>query len=78
MASKKLKRKETSARISAALARSGRKAKEVAASLGVSEVTMSKYVNGVLILIYYILFYKHFKINIYALWQMKFMKTNFI
>lgn len=47
MASEKLKKKETSARISEALARSGRKAKEVAASLGVSEVTMSKYVNGV-------------------------------
>lgn len=38
---------EISARISEAVARSGRKAKDIAASLGVSEVTMSKYVNGV-------------------------------
>ena len=47
MASKNLKKKEISARISLAVERSGRKAKDIAAALGVSEVTMSKYVNGI-------------------------------
>ncbi len=47
MARKNLKKTEISARISEAVARSGRKAKDIAAALGISEVTMSKYVNGV-------------------------------
>lgn len=47
MASKNLKKKEISSRIALAVERSGRKAKEIAAALGISEVTMSKYVNGV-------------------------------
>lgn len=47
MTSKKLKKTEISERISAAVARSGRKAKDIAAALGISEVTMSKYVNGI-------------------------------
>ncbi|MBQ8377458.1 MAG: helix-turn-helix transcriptional regulator [Akkermansia sp.] len=47
MASENLKKKEISARIALAVERSGRKAKDIAAALGVSEVTMSKYVNGV-------------------------------
>lgn len=47
MASKNLKKKEISSRIATAVEKSGRKAKDIAAALGVSEVTMSKYVNGV-------------------------------
>ena len=47
MASKNLKKKEISTRISLAVERSGRKAKDIAAALGITEVTMSKYVNGV-------------------------------
>ena len=47
MARENLKKKEISSRIALAVERSGRKAKDIAAALGVSEVTMSKYVNGV-------------------------------
>lgn len=47
MASKKLNKKEISLRISEAIERSGRKAKEIAIAIGISEVTMSKYANGV-------------------------------
>ena len=47
MASKKLNKKEIGERISLAIAQSGRKAKDIAGALGVTEVTMSKYVHGV-------------------------------
>ena len=47
MSTKKLNVKEISLRISAALASSGKKSKDIAAACGISEVTMSKYVNGV-------------------------------
>ncbi len=47
MASEKLSKMEISSRISEAIKRSGRKAKEIAGAIGVSEVTMSKYANGV-------------------------------
>lgn len=47
MSTQKLKDKEISLRISSALAASGKKSKDVAAACGITEVTMSKYVNGV-------------------------------
>lgn len=47
MSSENLKKKEISERISLALSRSGKRSKDVAEMLGVSEVTMSKYTNGV-------------------------------
>ncbi len=47
MASKKLNKTVISTRISEAIEKSGRRSKDIAAALGVSVVTMSKYVNGV-------------------------------
>lgn len=47
MSTEKLKKKEISERISLAISRSGKRSKDIAEALGVSEVTMSKYVNGV-------------------------------
>lgn len=47
MASKNLNKTDISSRIRIALASSSMKQREIAAALGVSEVTISKYINGV-------------------------------
>lgn len=47
MSTQKITKEEVSARISSALHASGKKAKDVANACGITEVTMSKYVNGV-------------------------------